>query len=75
VSNTIKVWSYEEAPEEYKSKVQPGFEDSIEWIILVPPMYDQKVITWLEDCLIFENNDVGGTQLPSGEWLYFVERL
>ena len=73
--NTVKMWSYEEAPEEYKSLVDVGFEDSIEWIILVPKMYEEKMLTWLENSPIFENNDVGGPQLPNGDWLYFVQRL
>lgn len=67
----IKMYRYDDAPQ-YHSLVQKGFEKSIKWFIVVPDKYDQDFIDLLENAPFFENFDISGSQLPSGEWLYQI---
>ena len=45
--NPIQVWRFEDAPEEYK-KLSPHGGDE-DWLILVPPGYENDCIGWLEE--------------------------
>lgn len=45
--NHIRVWRFEDAPEELKELSKHGGDE--DWLALIPPKYANEYIGWMED--------------------------
>ena len=60
----IKVWDWDDAPEEYRALSQNGGDE--DWVALVPPHYSARYISWMESGSSFGCCSVYDYPLPDG---------
>ncbi len=60
----IKVWRFDDAPEEYRALSEHGGDE--DWVALLPPGYVDDYIGWMEDGSSFGCCNVSSHTLPDG---------
>lgn len=64
----IKVWRYDDAPEEYRNLSHHGGDE--DWVALVPAESKEQYIGWLESGTPFGQCDVSIHDLPTGDRVF-----
>lgn len=62
--NTIKVWKWQDAPEEFKALSNHGGDE--DWVAFVPDSMKDEYIGWMEDGTHFGCCDVSEHSVPGG---------